>query len=170
MCLSVQVGVSIQMSSFNLTRIVTMSPFYTLVNKSSYELEVGEVTSQTSTKWHYISSTEVNMLVCPTDRVSIWQSPRSLWEKHQLWLPKSIGRALHLVNKEMQWVKEAFSFWPWLRLDFWPFFLLFNEYFFIFHVRKKNKPCNSRWKAAKNSIMNLNFCWSTNWAFIWSLD
>ncbi|XP_039984071.1 vacuolar protein sorting-associated protein 13C [Xiphias gladius] len=52
------VGVSIQMSSFNLTRIVTMSPFYTLVNKSSYELEVGEVTSQTSTKWHYISSTE----------------------------------------------------------------------------------------------------------------
>ncbi|XP_041804195.1 vacuolar protein sorting-associated protein 13C isoform X2 [Chelmon rostratus] len=52
------VGVSIQMSSFNLTRIVTMSPFYTLVNKSSYELEVGEVTSQTSTRWHYISSTE----------------------------------------------------------------------------------------------------------------
>lgn len=53
-----QVGVSIQMSSFKLTRIVTMSPFYTLVNKSSYELEVGEVSSQT--KWHYISSTEVN--------------------------------------------------------------------------------------------------------------
>ncbi|XP_051234052.1 intermembrane lipid transfer protein VPS13C isoform X4 [Dicentrarchus labrax] len=52
------VGVSIQMSSFNLTRIVTMSPFYNLVNKSSYELEVGEVTSQTSTRWHYISSTE----------------------------------------------------------------------------------------------------------------
>ncbi|XP_028441459.1 vacuolar protein sorting-associated protein 13C isoform X1 [Perca flavescens] len=52
------VGVSIQMSSFNLTRIVTMSPFYTLVNKSSYELEVGEVSSQSSTKWHYISSTE----------------------------------------------------------------------------------------------------------------
>ncbi|XP_027143245.1 vacuolar protein sorting-associated protein 13C isoform X3 [Larimichthys crocea] len=52
------VGVSIQMSSFNLTRIVTMSPFYTLVNKSSYELEVGEVTSQTSIRWHYISTTE----------------------------------------------------------------------------------------------------------------
>ncbi|XP_039469572.1 vacuolar protein sorting-associated protein 13C isoform X4 [Oreochromis aureus] len=50
------VGVSIQISSFKLTRIVTMSPFYTLVNKSSYELEVGEVSSQT--KWHYISSTE----------------------------------------------------------------------------------------------------------------
>uniref|UniRef100_UPI0037E99E70 intermembrane lipid transfer protein VPS13C n=1 Tax=Semicossyphus pulcher TaxID=241346 RepID=UPI0037E99E70 len=52
------VGVSIQMSSFNLTRIVTMSPFYTLVNKSSYELEVGEVTNQSTIKWHYLSSTE----------------------------------------------------------------------------------------------------------------
>ncbi|XP_054626113.1 intermembrane lipid transfer protein VPS13C isoform X2 [Dunckerocampus dactyliophorus] len=52
------VGVSIQMSSFNLTKIVTMSPFYTLVNKSSYELEVGEVTSPTTARWHYISSTE----------------------------------------------------------------------------------------------------------------
>uniref|UniRef100_H2L4E9 Vacuolar protein sorting 13 homolog C n=1 Tax=Oryzias latipes TaxID=8090 RepID=H2L4E9_ORYLA len=53
-----QVGVSIQVSSFNLTRIVTMSPYYTLVNKSSYELEVGEVVNASSTKWHYISSTE----------------------------------------------------------------------------------------------------------------
>ncbi|KAM8876931.1 intermembrane lipid transfer protein VPS13C isoform 3-T3 [Synchiropus picturatus] len=52
------VGVSIHMSSFNLTRIVTMSPFYTLVNKSSYELEVGEVCNQSSTRWHYIASTE----------------------------------------------------------------------------------------------------------------
>ncbi|XP_055363331.1 intermembrane lipid transfer protein VPS13C isoform X2 [Betta splendens] len=52
------VGVSIQMSSFNLTRIVTLSPFYTLVNKSSYELEVGEVINQVSTKWNYIPSTE----------------------------------------------------------------------------------------------------------------
>uniref|UniRef100_A0A3B3DS88 Vacuolar protein sorting 13 homolog C n=1 Tax=Oryzias melastigma TaxID=30732 RepID=A0A3B3DS88_ORYME len=52
------IGVSIQMSSFNLTRIVTMSPYYTLVNKSSYELEVGEVVNANSTKWHYISSTE----------------------------------------------------------------------------------------------------------------
>ncbi|XP_034470795.1 vacuolar protein sorting-associated protein 13C isoform X1 [Hippoglossus hippoglossus] len=51
------VGVSIQLSSFNLTRIVTMSPFFTLVNKSSYELEVGEV-RPTSTRWHYISTTE----------------------------------------------------------------------------------------------------------------
>ncbi|XP_056135016.1 intermembrane lipid transfer protein VPS13C [Lampris incognitus] len=55
------VGVSIQMSSFNLTRIVTMSPFYTLVNKSSYELEVGEVHNgqgSVNIKWHYISSKE----------------------------------------------------------------------------------------------------------------
>ncbi|KAK9971624.1 hypothetical protein ABG768_024979 [Culter alburnus] len=54
------VGVSIHMSSFNVTRIVTMSPFYTLVNKSSFELEVGEVQNNNgfSNKWHYISSTE----------------------------------------------------------------------------------------------------------------
>lgn len=49
------------MSSFNLTRIVTMSPFYTLMNKSSFELEVGEVISQASTRWHYIASTEVSL-------------------------------------------------------------------------------------------------------------
>uniref|UniRef100_A0A8C9TBJ3 Vacuolar protein sorting 13 homolog C n=1 Tax=Scleropages formosus TaxID=113540 RepID=A0A8C9TBJ3_SCLFO len=54
------VGVSIQMSSFNLTRIVTMSPFYTLVNKSSYELEIGEVQNKVTMneKWHYIGSKE----------------------------------------------------------------------------------------------------------------
>ncbi|XP_056600170.1 intermembrane lipid transfer protein VPS13C isoform X4 [Triplophysa dalaica] len=54
------VGVSIKMSSFNLTRIVTMSPFYTLVNKSSFELEVGELQNSVdfSKKWHYIPSTE----------------------------------------------------------------------------------------------------------------
>ncbi|XP_076880007.1 intermembrane lipid transfer protein VPS13C isoform X2 [Brachyhypopomus gauderio] len=55
------VGVSIQMSSFNLTRIVTISPFYTLVNTSSFELEVGEVQNGSANvceKWHYISSTE----------------------------------------------------------------------------------------------------------------
>ncbi|KAM4592302.1 intermembrane lipid transfer protein VPS13C isoform 6-T6 [Odontesthes bonariensis] len=52
------VGVCIHMSSFNLTRIVTMSPFYTLVNKSSYELEVGEVIDPASPKWYYIPSTE----------------------------------------------------------------------------------------------------------------
>ncbi|XP_037550881.1 vacuolar protein sorting-associated protein 13C [Nematolebias whitei] len=52
------VGVSIQLSSFNLTRIVTMTPFYTLVNKSSYELECGELINQTSIRWHYVPSTE----------------------------------------------------------------------------------------------------------------
>ncbi|KAJ7994515.1 hypothetical protein DPEC_G00250280 [Dallia pectoralis] len=54
------VGLSIQMSSFNLTRIVTMSPFFTLVNKSQFELEVGEAQAEgnSNQKWHYISSTE----------------------------------------------------------------------------------------------------------------
>ncbi|XP_060797783.1 intermembrane lipid transfer protein VPS13C isoform X2 [Neoarius graeffei] len=55
------VEISIKLSSFNLTRIVTISPFYTLVNKSSLELEVGEVQKDNSNvrnKWHYISSKE----------------------------------------------------------------------------------------------------------------
>ncbi|XP_057687593.1 intermembrane lipid transfer protein VPS13C isoform X2 [Corythoichthys intestinalis] len=51
------VGVSIRMSGFNLTKMVTVTPFYTLVNKSSYELEVGELVGA-ATRWHYISSTE----------------------------------------------------------------------------------------------------------------
>ncbi|XP_051920113.1 intermembrane lipid transfer protein VPS13C isoform X3 [Hippocampus zosterae] len=52
------VGVSIRMSSFALTKMVTMSPFYTLVNKSSYELEVGEPVGAAATKWHYVPSAE----------------------------------------------------------------------------------------------------------------
>ncbi|XP_058914527.1 intermembrane lipid transfer protein VPS13C isoform X3 [Kogia breviceps] len=55
------VGVSIKMSSFNLTRIVTLTPFYTIVNKSSLELEVGEIASDGSmptNKWNYIASSE----------------------------------------------------------------------------------------------------------------
>ncbi|XP_078536950.1 intermembrane lipid transfer protein VPS13C isoform X2 [Lissotriton helveticus] len=55
------VGVSIKMSSFNLSKIVTMTPFYTLVNRSSFELEVGEVLldgSLPSRKWNYITSSE----------------------------------------------------------------------------------------------------------------
>lgn len=56
-----QVGVSIRMSSFNLTRIVTMSPFFSLLNKSSYELELGEVSHHSSTRWHYMSSAEVGL-------------------------------------------------------------------------------------------------------------
>lgn len=58
-CVCVQVGVAIQMSSFNLSRIVSLTPFYNLLNKSSLELEVGEVISPTSIRWHYISSSEV---------------------------------------------------------------------------------------------------------------
>ncbi|EPY81741.1 hypothetical protein CB1_000715056 [Camelus ferus] len=56
-----QVGVSIKMSSFNLTRIVTLTPFYTIENKSSLELEVGEIASDGSVptnKWNYIASSE----------------------------------------------------------------------------------------------------------------
>ncbi|KAM8907413.1 intermembrane lipid transfer protein VPS13C [Lycaon pictus] len=55
------VGVSIKMSSFNLTRIVTLTPFCTIANKSSLELEVGEIASDGSIpthKWNYIASSE----------------------------------------------------------------------------------------------------------------
>ncbi|XP_057578649.1 intermembrane lipid transfer protein VPS13C isoform X2 [Hippopotamus amphibius kiboko] len=55
------VGVSIKMSSFNLTRIVTLTPFYTIENKSSLELEVGEIASDGSmptNKWNYVASSE----------------------------------------------------------------------------------------------------------------
>ncbi|XP_062998550.1 intermembrane lipid transfer protein VPS13C isoform X2 [Elgaria multicarinata webbii] len=55
------VGVSIKMSSFNLTRIVTLTPFYTIANKSSLELEVGEVGADGSlptNKLSYFSSSE----------------------------------------------------------------------------------------------------------------
>lgn len=55
------VGVNIKMSSFNLTRIVTVTPFYTLVNKCGLELEVGEIEADGSLpdlKWHYVSSSE----------------------------------------------------------------------------------------------------------------
>ncbi|XP_053451789.1 intermembrane lipid transfer protein VPS13C isoform X1 [Nycticebus coucang] len=55
------VGVSIKMSSFNLSRIVTLTPFCTIANKSSLELEVGEIASDGSmptSKWNYIGSSE----------------------------------------------------------------------------------------------------------------
>ncbi|XP_074863378.1 intermembrane lipid transfer protein VPS13C isoform X3 [Carettochelys insculpta] len=55
------VGVSINMSSFNLTRIVTLTPFYTIANNSSLELEVGEIMSDGSLpthNWNYFSSKE----------------------------------------------------------------------------------------------------------------
>uniref|UniRef100_A0A6I8N041 Vacuolar protein sorting 13 homolog C n=2 Tax=Ornithorhynchus anatinus TaxID=9258 RepID=A0A6I8N041_ORNAN len=55
------IGVNIKMSSFNLTRIVTLTPFCTITNKSSLELEVGEIAldgSLPTNKWHYIASSE----------------------------------------------------------------------------------------------------------------
>ncbi|XP_067871286.1 intermembrane lipid transfer protein VPS13C [Heterodontus francisci] len=55
------IGVTIKMSSFNMTKVVTLTPFYTLVNKSSYELEVGEdhpTGHLDSGKWIYISAAE----------------------------------------------------------------------------------------------------------------
>ncbi|XP_062927043.1 intermembrane lipid transfer protein VPS13C isoform X1 [Mobula hypostoma] len=55
------IGVAIKMSSFNMTKVVTLTPFYTLVNKSSYELEVGEeqfCALSEGGKWIYISATE----------------------------------------------------------------------------------------------------------------
>ncbi|XP_077120280.1 intermembrane lipid transfer protein VPS13C isoform X1 [Ranitomeya variabilis] len=55
------VGANIKMSSFNLTRIVTLTPFYTLVNKCGLELEVGEIEADGSLpdmKWHYVASSE----------------------------------------------------------------------------------------------------------------
>ncbi|XP_012861807.3 vacuolar protein sorting-associated protein 13C, partial [Echinops telfairi] len=55
------VGVSIKMSSFNLSRIVTLTPFCTIANKSALELEVGEIAPDGSIptkKWNYISASE----------------------------------------------------------------------------------------------------------------
>ncbi|XP_075064457.1 intermembrane lipid transfer protein VPS13C isoform X2 [Mixophyes fleayi] len=55
------VGVNIKMSSFNLSRIVTMTPFYTLVNMCGLELEVGEIEADGSLpdfNWQYVASSE----------------------------------------------------------------------------------------------------------------
>ncbi|XP_060030384.1 intermembrane lipid transfer protein VPS13C [Erinaceus europaeus] len=55
------VGVSIKLSSFNLTRVVTLTPFCTIANKSSLELEVGELApdgSRPTSKWNYIAASE----------------------------------------------------------------------------------------------------------------
>ncbi|XP_041917347.1 vacuolar protein sorting-associated protein 13C isoform X2 [Alosa sapidissima] len=55
------VGVCIQMSSFNLSRIVVMTPFYMLANQSCLELEVGEMPSENQSskkRWHFIGSKE----------------------------------------------------------------------------------------------------------------
>lgn len=37
-----QVGVTIDLSSFNITRIVTFTPFYMIENKSKYRIAVAE--------------------------------------------------------------------------------------------------------------------------------
>lgn len=50
------------MSSFNLTRIITLTPFYTITNLSSLELEFGEIGvdgSFPTNKWNYFSPSEV---------------------------------------------------------------------------------------------------------------
>ncbi|XP_039196017.1 vacuolar protein sorting-associated protein 13C isoform X5 [Crotalus tigris] len=55
------VGVTIKMSSFNLTRIITLTPFYTITNLSSLELEFGEIGPDGSfptNKWNYFSPSE----------------------------------------------------------------------------------------------------------------
>ncbi|XP_023568424.1 vacuolar protein sorting-associated protein 13C [Octodon degus] len=55
------VGVSIRMSSFNLSRVVTLTPFCTIANKSSLELEVGELApdgSVPASRWSYVASSE----------------------------------------------------------------------------------------------------------------
>ncbi|KAJ7311291.1 hypothetical protein JRQ81_006907 [Phrynocephalus forsythii] len=72
------VGVSIKMSSFNLTRVVTLTPFYTIANKSSLELEVGEVGADGSlptNKWSYYSSLECLPFwprICQANSASRW--------------------------------------------------------------------------------------------------
>lgn len=76
------------MSTFKLTRIVTMSSFFSLVNKSSYELEVGEVSEHLSTRWHYVSSAEV------TPGRPSWALPAGMW-------PLSCGLVL-----------QCLPFWP----------------------------------------------------------
>ncbi|KAM8801927.1 intermembrane lipid transfer protein VPS13A isoform 1-T1 [Rhynchonycteris naso] len=44
-----QVGVTIDLSSFNITRIVTFTPFYMIENKSKYRISVAE---EGNDKWH----------------------------------------------------------------------------------------------------------------------
>uniref|UniRef100_H0X048 Vacuolar protein sorting 13 homolog A n=2 Tax=Otolemur garnettii TaxID=30611 RepID=H0X048_OTOGA len=46
-----QVGVTIDLSSFNITRIVTFTPFYMIKNKSKYQISVAE---EGSNKWHFL--------------------------------------------------------------------------------------------------------------------
>uniref|UniRef100_A0A8C4Q0G5 Vacuolar protein sorting 13 homolog C n=1 Tax=Eptatretus burgeri TaxID=7764 RepID=A0A8C4Q0G5_EPTBU len=53
-----QVGVKIQMSSWGLTKIVTFTPFFVFINKSSLELEVMEEGTRDS--WIYLPPNELS--------------------------------------------------------------------------------------------------------------
>uniref|UniRef100_UPI00358F4C18 intermembrane lipid transfer protein VPS13C-like n=1 Tax=Myxine glutinosa TaxID=7769 RepID=UPI00358F4C18 len=53
-----QVGVKIQMSSWSLTKIVTFTPFFVFINKSSLELEVLEEGTQDA--WIYLPPNELS--------------------------------------------------------------------------------------------------------------
>lgn len=75
-----------------------MSPFYTLVNKSSYELEVGEVTSQVSTKWHYISSTEVRIISVQSE-----SAPAYCWWSQRLISVKAAVVQILVLNMIQLW-------------------------------------------------------------------
>ncbi|XP_069786597.1 intermembrane lipid transfer protein VPS13A isoform X2 [Narcine bancroftii] len=50
-----QVGVRIDTSSFNLTRIVTFTPFYMIINRTKYRIEV---TEECEAKWKSINSNQ----------------------------------------------------------------------------------------------------------------
>ncbi|XP_043932244.1 vacuolar protein sorting-associated protein 13C [Protopterus annectens] len=55
------VGVTVKISSFSLTKIITMTPFFTLANKSSYEIEVSEILANGAVpneRWHYVPAAE----------------------------------------------------------------------------------------------------------------
>lgn len=53
-----QVGVTINNSSFNITRIVTFTPFFMISNRSKYTLEVAEEGKE---KWIPIVLQQVNL-------------------------------------------------------------------------------------------------------------
>ncbi|MEQ2165497.1 hypothetical protein GOODEAATRI_017446 [Goodea atripinnis] len=114
-----KVGVSIQMSSFNLTRIVTLSPFYTLVNKSLFELEVGELISQTSIRWNYIPSTEcggiiVNINVSNHSNIISFSdyydgAAPALLINHTPWASISYTQRLEVTPRIPQTLKEGLA-------------------------------------------------------------
>lgn len=58
MSFCLQVGVTINNSSFNITRIVTFTPFFMISNRSKYTLEVAEEGKE---KWIPIVLQQVNL-------------------------------------------------------------------------------------------------------------